>query len=124
MRIARFTRRQICAISVTVVLTLLTNLVIPGFAAAGDPDLFSKRTDPILISCYNGFDGCESESDPGQTNRYDNRDNIEPNSDGFDDFVLSGMVFSSERGACFGSCSTKAYAGRNPAPEHRPPDRA
>ncbi len=124
MMIAGFAERQIRATSLTVVLTFFMNLVIPGYAAAGGPTFSIKSTEPILLSDLNGFDACKLESDGSQMVTYDPRDNSKPGSDSFDDFVLSGVVFSSVRGIYFGPISTKVYSGRNPAPENRPPNPA
>jgi hypothetical protein len=117
--IDRFTSRQCRSISFIVAFTLLMNLTIPGHAAAEQD--FPNNTGSFLNSDHVSFDACESECEEGQIVSQDNRDNEKPNSDVFDDFVVSDVVFVSERGAYFISGSTKSYTGRNPVPERRPP---
>ncbi|MGH8558448.1 MAG: hypothetical protein ACRESZ_13485 [Methylococcales bacterium] len=118
----RFTKRQTRLTSLLVTLMILLNLVAPGYAAIG-PDYLFANSGASLITGHDEIDGCQSESDGGRTGGYDSRDNSNPNFDDFDDFILSATVFLSERGESFEPTSTRIYTGRNPAPEHRPPDR-
>ncbi|MGH8475750.1 MAG: hypothetical protein ACRER2_08290 [Methylococcales bacterium] len=80
------------------------------------------NSNTMFVSGHDEIDSHGSQSSSGRCS--DGQENSSPNFDDFDDFIASSTLFLNESEACFEPLSLGSRKGRNPSPEHRPPDRS